>query len=118
MGRASARALAQAGADVIVHYGKGADEAASLIAEIRAAGGTADGVGTDLASPDGPAKLSEAVKAIVGDKLDIVVANVGVSGSAAIEDQTIEKFDNLYAVNSVHPTSWSSSTSAKICIAR
>ena len=88
MGRASARALAQAGADVIVHYGKGA---ASLIAEIRAAGGTADGVGTDLASPDGAAKLSEAVKAIVGDKLDIVVANVGVSGSAAIEDQTIEK---------------------------
>jgi NAD(P)-dependent dehydrogenase (short-subunit alcohol dehydrogenase family) len=35
----------------------------------------------------------------VGDKLDIVVANAGISGSAAIEDQTIEKFDILYAVN-------------------
>jgi 3-oxoacyl-[acyl-carrier protein] reductase len=35
------------------------------------------------------------VKAIVGDKLDILVANAGISGSAAIEDQTIEKFDNL-----------------------
>jgi NAD(P)-dependent dehydrogenase (short-subunit alcohol dehydrogenase family) len=99
IGRASARALAQAGAHVIVHYGKGADEAASLVAEIRAAGGKADSVGADLASPDSPAELAAKVKTIVGDKLHILVANAGIAGSAAIENQTIEHFNDLYAVN-------------------
>jgi 3-oxoacyl-[acyl-carrier protein] reductase len=39
------------------------------------------------------------VKAIVGDKLDIVVANAGISGSATIADQTVAAFDSYYAVN-------------------
>jgi 3-oxoacyl-[acyl-carrier protein] reductase len=99
IGRASARALAQAGARVIVHYGKAADEANSLVAEIRAAGGAADAVAADLASPGGPAKLATAVKALAGDRLDILVANAGISGAAAIESETIEHFDDLYAVN-------------------
>jgi 3-oxoacyl-[acyl-carrier protein] reductase len=99
LGRASALALARGGAHVIVHYGKAADEAKALVAEIRAAGGTADAVGVDLALPDGPAKLAAQVKAIVGDELDILVANAGIAGSAAIEEQTIEHFDDLYAVN-------------------
>jgi NAD(P)-dependent dehydrogenase (short-subunit alcohol dehydrogenase family) len=49
--------------------------------------------------PDGPAKLAAQVKAIVGDELDILVANAGIAGSAGIEEQTIEHFDDLYAVN-------------------
>jgi 3-oxoacyl-[acyl-carrier protein] reductase len=39
MGRASALALAAAGAQVLVHYGRGATEADGVAAEIRRAGG-------------------------------------------------------------------------------
>jgi 3-oxoacyl-[acyl-carrier protein] reductase len=99
IGRASASALAQAGAHVIAHYGKAADKAHSLVAEIRAAGGTADAVGADLALPEGPFTLAAQVKAIAGGTLDILVANAGISGAANIENQAVDKFDDFYAVN-------------------
>ncbi|MDB5393794.1 MAG: oxidoreductase [Rhodospirillales bacterium] len=99
IGRATVLALTHAGAHVIVHYGRAADEAAALVNEIRAKGGKADAVGADLAQPDSPAKLAEQVKAIVGGKLDIVVANAGVSGAATIAEQTVADFDSLWAVN-------------------
>lgn len=99
IGRASALALAGAGARIIAHYGKGFDEANALVAEIRAAGGKADAVGADLSSPDGPAKLAAEVKALIGDKLDILVANAGIAGAAPIETETLEHFNDLYAVN-------------------
>jgi len=47
IGRATARALAAAGARVIVHYGNASKEAESLVAEIRASGGRADAVGAE-----------------------------------------------------------------------
>jgi len=93
IGRASALALAKAGARVLVHYGRGAKEAEVVVAEIRKAGGRADAV-ADLAAPDGPHRLAKQVRAIVGDRLDILVANAGISKAATIED-----FDNLFAVN-------------------
>jgi 3-oxoacyl-[acyl-carrier protein] reductase len=99
IGRASALALAKAGAQVLVHYGRGATEAEAVVAEIRKAGGRADAVAADLSAPDGPHKLAKQVRAIVGDRLDILVANAGASKAATIEDYTIEDFDHLFAVN-------------------
>jgi 3-oxoacyl-[acyl-carrier protein] reductase len=99
IGRASALALARLGAQVLVHYGSGAREAAEVVAEIRKAGGKADAIAADLAAADGPSKLAQQVRAIVGDRLDILVANAGVAKSASIEETTIEDFDRLFAVN-------------------
>jgi NAD(P)-dependent dehydrogenase (short-subunit alcohol dehydrogenase family) len=99
IGRASALALAAAGAQVLVHYGRGADEAEGVAAEIRKAGGRADIVAADLATADGAHKLARQARAIVGDRLDILVANAGVSKAATIEETTVEDFDNLFAVN-------------------
>jgi NAD(P)-dependent dehydrogenase (short-subunit alcohol dehydrogenase family) len=99
IGRASALTLAKAGAQVIVHYGRGAAEADAVVAEIRAAGGKAQAVGADLAAPDGPHKLAAAVREIVGARLDILVANAGIAKNATIEDYTVEDFDALFAVN-------------------
>jgi NAD(P)-dependent dehydrogenase (short-subunit alcohol dehydrogenase family) len=99
IGRAAARALASAGARVIVHYGSGSKEAETLVAEIRAAGGKADAVGADLGAPDGAHKLAAEVKKLVGDRLDILVANAGVATPASIEDQTVAEFDRMFAVN-------------------
>jgi len=99
MGRASALALAAAGAQVVVHYGRGAKEADGVVAEIRKAGGRADAIATDLAAADGARKLASQARSIVGDRLDILVANAGVSKAATIEETTVEDFDKLFAVN-------------------
>jgi 3-oxoacyl-[acyl-carrier protein] reductase len=99
IGRASALALARAGAQVLVHYSHGAVEAEGVVNEIRKAGGRADAIAADLAAPDGAHKLAKQARSIVGDRLDILVANAGVSKAATIEDTTIEDFDRLFAVN-------------------
>ena len=99
IGRASALGLAKAGAQVLVHYNNSEMEADGVVAEIRKAGGRADKVGTDLRQADGPHILAKRVRAIVGDRLDILAANAGISKAASIEDTTIEDFDSLFAVN-------------------
>ena len=99
IGRASALALAQAGAQVLVHYSSSEKEADAVVAEIRKVGGNAEKVAANLRKPDGPHTLVTQVRAIVGDRLDILVANAGTSKSATIEDTTVEDFDNLFAVN-------------------
>jgi 3-oxoacyl-[acyl-carrier protein] reductase len=99
MGRASALKLAQAGACILVHYGRGAKEADGVVAEIKKSGGRAEAVAADLSAPDGAHKLAEQTRRIVGERLDILVANAGVSKSATIEDTTVADFDNLFAVN-------------------
>jgi 3-oxoacyl-[acyl-carrier protein] reductase len=99
IGRASALGLAKAGAQVLVHYNNSEMEADAVVAEIRKAGGRADKVGADLRQADGPHILAKRVRAIVGDRLDILAANAGISKAASIEDTTIEDFDSLFAVN-------------------
>jgi 3-oxoacyl-[acyl-carrier protein] reductase len=99
IGRASALALARAGAQVVVHYSNSEKEADVVVAEIRRVGGRAEKIGTDLRQADGPHLLATRVRAIVGDRLDVLVANAGISKAVSIEDTTIEDFDNLFAVN-------------------
>lgn len=99
IGRASAIALARGGAQVLVHYGRGAKEAEGVIAEIRGAGGRADKVAADLALADGPHGLAKQVRQVIGGRLDILVANAGISKAAAIEETTVADFDSLFAVN-------------------
>src|SRR3984957_12825576 len=99
IGRAIALALAQAGAQVLVHYGSSETEADAVVAVIRQSGGKAEKVGADLRQPDGAHTLAKRVRDIVGGRLDILVANAGISKSASIEATTVEDFDNLFAVN-------------------
>jgi NAD(P)-dependent dehydrogenase (short-subunit alcohol dehydrogenase family) len=99
IGRATALALARAGAHVVVHYGRSAQEAESLVAEIQTKGGRADAISADLGSADGASLLANNVRSIVGDRLDVLVLNAGVSKAARIADHTVEDFDNLFATN-------------------
>jgi 3-oxoacyl-[acyl-carrier protein] reductase len=98
-GRTSGWPLARAGAQVLVHSGRGAKEAEAVVAEIRKISGRADAIAADLAAPDGPHKLARQVGAIMGDRLNILVANADISQAATIEDHTVEDFDNLFPVN-------------------
>ncbi len=99
IGRASALALAKDGAEVLVHYSSGAKEADAVVAEIRAAGGKAQKIGANLRAANGPHELARHVREIVGERLDILVANAGISKAASIEVTSVEDFDDLFAVN-------------------
>jgi 3-oxoacyl-[acyl-carrier protein] reductase len=99
MGRATALALAAAGARVIIHYGRNADEAKTVVDQIRAAGGHADAVAADLAAPDGAHVLAAQVRNLIGTRLDILVSNAGISKAAPLESITVKDFDDLFAVN-------------------
>jgi NAD(P)-dependent dehydrogenase (short-subunit alcohol dehydrogenase family) len=99
IGRATASALADAGARVLVHYGRSAQDAQSLVSAIRANGGRADAIRADLGTPDGATLLAKEVRSIVGERLDILVANAGIGKSAKIKDYTQQDFDNLFATN-------------------
>jgi 3-oxoacyl-[acyl-carrier protein] reductase len=99
IGRATASAVAEAGAHVLVHYGRSAEDAESLVADIRSKGGRADAIKADLGTPDGATLLAREVRSIVGERLDVLVLNAGISKAARIADHTVEDFDNLFAIN-------------------
>jgi len=99
IGRATASALAEAGAHVLVHYGRSAQEAESLVADIHSKGGHADVIKADLGTPEGATLLAKEVSSIVGKRLDVLVSNAGISKAATLKDHTLEDFDNLFATN-------------------
>src|ERR1700733_15074800 len=99
IGRATAAALAKAGAHILVHYGRSAQEAESLVSEIQTRGGRANAISADLGTPNGAALLAKQVRSIFGDRLNVLVLNAGISKAATIKDHKVEDFDNLFATN-------------------
>jgi 3-oxoacyl-[acyl-carrier protein] reductase len=99
IGRATAAALADAGARVLVHYGRSKEDAESLVHSIRAKGGLAEAIQADLGTSAGATSLAKDLRSVVDERLDVLVSNAGVSKSATLKDHTMEDFDNLFATN-------------------
>ena len=99
MGRASALALAKAGAQVLVHYCREDTAANEVVAQIRTAGGHAEKIAADLRVPDGPHRLASRARLVIGARLDVLVSSAGMTKDASIEDTTVEDFDELFALN-------------------
>ncbi|WP_027483845.1 3-oxoacyl-[acyl-carrier-protein] reductase [Deinococcus pimensis] len=78
LGRAMAVALAHAGFDVAVHYGRNAQEAEKVAGEIRALGRRAEVFGADLSIPANAGTLVEDVTKAMGG-LHVLVNNAGVT---------------------------------------
>ncbi len=99
IGRATASALANAGAHLLAHYRRSAQDAESLVAGILSKGGRANAIRADLGAPEGATLLAKEVRLIVGERLDVLVSNAGISKAATIKDHTVTDFDNLFATN-------------------
>jgi len=99
IGRATASALANAGAHLLVHYGRSAQDAESLVAGILSKGGRANAIRADLGTPERATLLAKEVRLIVGERLDVLVSNAGISKAATIKDHTVTDFDNLFATS-------------------
>ncbi|MBX3011261.1 MAG: SDR family oxidoreductase [Caldilineaceae bacterium] len=98
IGRATAFALAQAGAKVAV-LDLRLDRTEETVAELTAAGSTAMGLAADVANA---AQMEAAVAQIIArwGRLDLVVANAGINGVwAPIEEITPEEWDTTLNVN-------------------
>ena len=99
IGRATALALSNAGAHVLVHYGRSAPEAESSSPQSRPKADAQRQSQPTSQPPMAPHSLAKQVRAIVGDRLDILVLNAGVSKAARIPDHTAEDLDTLFATN-------------------
>src|SRR5258706_12279881 len=98
IGRAAARALAQDGARVLVHYGRGREEAESLVSDIRGAGGDAEAVAADPPADHGAHVLAEKVRKIGHGKLECLVANTRISKTVPHEGLDVVDFYRRFPV--------------------
>jgi 3-oxoacyl-[acyl-carrier protein] reductase len=69
------------------------------VAGILAKGGRANAIRADLGTPEGATLLAKEVRTIVGERLDVLVLNAGISKAARLAEYTVEDFDNLFATN-------------------
>jgi pteridine reductase len=102
IGREIARALAQAGCRVAVHYRSSRDEAEAVVREIHDAGGAACAVQADLSSPDAPESVVGAVCARLGEP-DVLINNAGVFEAGPWGRWAAADFLRQYQVNAVAP---------------
>lgn len=98
IGRATAEALAEQGAYAVVNYARGEAEALAVVEGIVARGGKAEALGFDVSDS---AKTEEAIAALAKrlGRLDILVANAGISIDGLLVQLKDETLDRLFAVN-------------------
>ena len=98
IGAAIARALAAAGAAVVVNYLAGAEEAGRVVDAIRAGGGEARAIRADVArEADVEAMFAETLGA--WGRLDVLVNNAGLQRDASLTEMTLEQWNTVLAVN-------------------
>jgi NAD(P)-dependent dehydrogenase (short-subunit alcohol dehydrogenase family) len=97
IGEAIARALAEAGAAVVV-AARTAAAVEAVAARLRAEGRRAWAVPCDVADPGSVEALARTATELAGP-IDILVNNAGISGSAPIHRIALEDWNRMLAVN-------------------
>jgi pteridine reductase len=102
LGRAITLALAQAGANVVIHYHGSEAQAQATMADVQAAGVETISIQADLMQI---AEAEHVVDATLDrwGRLDILVCNAGIWGSTPLGNVTPERWDELYALNTRAP---------------
>ena len=98
IGRATARRFAAGGAHVILS-GRDVSRGDAAVAEIRAAGGTADFVAAELSDSASVRALAGRALELGGGHVDILVNNAGVFPGGPTTDATEDDIDSAYDVN-------------------
>jgi 3-oxoacyl-[acyl-carrier protein] reductase len=98
IGAASAKALAAAGAAVVVNYASDAKGAEAVVAAIKAKGGKALAVKADVSKPAEVTRLFDEAKRAFG-RVDVLVNNAGIYKFVPIEEVTEEEFHREFNIN-------------------
>jgi len=98
IGAACCRRLAAGGAKVWVGYHQRAETAASVVAEICAAGGEAEAIQLDVCSSE---SVQEAVDAVVADRsrIDILINSAGVTQDGLMLTMSDSQWDEVIDTN-------------------
>jgi 3-oxoacyl-[acyl-carrier protein] reductase len=98
IGAAIAKALAEAGAAVVVNYAASKDGAERVVADITKKGGKAVAVQGNVSNAADMKRLADETKKAFG-RLDVLVNNAGIYQFAALESVTEESFHSLFNTN-------------------
>jgi pteridine reductase len=98
LGRAIALALGQAGANVVVHYNRSAEQARVVLQDLEALGVQSAAVAGDLSRVAEVERVVDAAVARWG-RLDVLVNNAGIWGSTPIGTVTEERWSELIDTN-------------------
>jgi 3-oxoacyl-[acyl-carrier protein] reductase len=98
IGAAIAVALVEAGATVAVNYRERADDAETVVGNIKGMGGRAIAIAADVSQAASVAKMVDRVASELGP-IDILVNNAGIAIVRGIDDLTETDFDATIAVN-------------------
>lgn len=98
IGRAIARELARAGADIVVNYRVRAAEAHEVESEILALGRNCRTIQADVAVKAEADRLVEEADGALG-RVDILVNNAGIARPQSIEEISEQDWDELMAAN-------------------
>jgi 3-oxoacyl-[acyl-carrier protein] reductase len=99
IGAGIAEALAAAGADVVVHYGRSGGPAAEVVERIGALGRKATAIGADVTVTSEVDRLVDEAVAFLGG-LEILVTNAGhLIGRSPVADMSDEHFSKVVEVN-------------------
>jgi 3-oxoacyl-[acyl-carrier protein] reductase len=102
IGHAIAERLAQEGATVVVNYGKSADKAKAVVAEIESKGGKALALQADMSQVADARRLIRDTVQRFG-RLNILVNNAAISLNRPLVDTTEQEFDQIFALNTKGP---------------
>ncbi|MFG1909545.1 SDR family NAD(P)-dependent oxidoreductase [Kribbella sp. NPDC048928] len=98
IGRSVATQLAARGAHVVIS-GRDVARGQDVVAQLRAAGGTADFVQADLAELDSVRSLAKQAIELGGGHVDVLVNNAGIFPFGPTAEVADTDFDAVYAVN-------------------
>ncbi len=98
IGAAIAKALAAAGAKVVVNYAGGADRAQTVVQQIEAMGGEALAIGANVSREDEVEAMFAQMIAAWGS-IDILVNNAGLQKDAPLLEMTLADWQGVLDVN-------------------
>ena len=98
IGKAVAIALGEAGAEVVVNYRRGEDQARDVVAEIEKSGSRAFAHQADVSQEDQVSAMFAKMKAELGT-VDILINNAGLQQDAPIDEMTLDQWNLVINVN-------------------
>jgi NAD(P)-dependent dehydrogenase (short-subunit alcohol dehydrogenase family) len=98
IGRATANKLAQLGMHVLV-VGRNVKRGENTVAEIRAAGGRADFIASDLRDASSAREVAKRAVELGEGHVDILINNAGIFPFGPTHETTEEVFDSVYSLN-------------------
>src|SRR5229473_2042132 len=98
IGRAAANKLALLGIHVLV-VGRNVERGERTVAEIRAAGGKADFISSDLRDASSAREVAKRAVELGNGHVDILINNAGIFPFGPTHEMTEEVFESVYSIN-------------------